>query len=95
MKHFRPILVIMGMVILLPAVAYANVDPAIVIQYGIHLMFLTWMIGIGEAILLCVLFRTWKGRIFISMIAANFASALIGVRFVNSEYHPYYGRCNY
>lgn len=84
MKHFRPILVIMSMVMLLPAVAYANAGPAIAIQYFVHLMFLTWIIGIGEALLLCVLFRTFKGRFFLSMIAANIATALLGRAFIKS-----------
>ena len=63
---------------------YANAGPAIAIQYFIHLMFLTWMIGIGEALLLCILFRTLKGRIFVSMIAANITSALLGKVFIES-----------
>ncbi|NLV43511.1 MAG: hypothetical protein GXY07_03300 [Candidatus Hydrogenedentes bacterium] len=88
MKHFRPILLIMFMVmmVLLPLVAHANAGPPVAVPFSFHLMSITWIIGIGEALLLCVLFRTCKVRIFLSMIAANYASAFFGIWFVKSAY---------
>lgn len=84
MEHLRTILIFMSMAMLLPAVAHANAGPPIVLAFSFHLMFVTWIIGIGEGLLLSALFRTWKSRIFISMIAANFASAFFGMWFVRS-----------
>jgi len=71
---------------MLPASAYANAGPPIILAVGIHLGFLTWLIGIGEALLLCTFFRTWKFRIFVSMITANFASAGFGLLLVYSGF---------
>jgi len=78
-------------VILSPAIACANGGPTIFLQFGFHLVFLTWIIGLGEGLLLCTFFRAWKApyrrnRIFISMIAANVASAWLGMLFVKSQY---------
>ena len=75
----------------LPAIAHANMGPSIGFQFEFHLFFLTWIIGIVEGLLLCTLFRAWRPRvwmfrIFFSMIAANVASAWLGMQFLNSRY---------
>ena len=77
----------------LPAVAHANIGPGSDPRFEFHLLFLTWIIGIGEGLLLCALLRAWKfrswkfckHRIYI-MIAANIASALLGMLFIRSRY---------
>jgi hypothetical protein len=89
MKHLRPTLWITGLIMMFPAIAYANMGPAILWQFGFHLWFLTWIIGLGEGLFLFILIRAWRqisdtSWIFISMIAANVASAWLGSLFVNS-----------
>jgi hypothetical protein len=91
MKHLRPTLWITGLIMMMPAIAYANAGPAIAFTFGYHLIFLTWVIGLGEGFFLFILFRAWRlrsgvPRIFISMILANIASAWVGMLFVNSVY---------
>ena len=90
MKQFWRILLFTLLTMTLTNVAYANVGPAILLRFSIHFFFLTWIIGLGESVLLCILFLEWRlcrvGRIIISMIAANFASALLGQLFVRSTY---------
>ena len=91
MKHLRQIVIIAFVAMMSPSIAFANAGPAIAWRFGIHLIFLTWVIGLGEGLLLYILFRGWRlrsgtYRIFISMIAANIASAWVGMRFVNSAY---------
>ena len=86
MKHLRQIVMVSLATIMLPTIAWANMGPAIAVKYGIHLMFLTWVIAIGESILLATLFRTWKLMIYVYMMAANVTSAWLGMRFVNSGY---------
>jgi len=91
MKRFQTSLLIMVPVLLSPAIACANAGPTIFLQFGFHLVFLTWIIGLGEGLLLCTFFRAWKvpswrDRVFISMIAANVASAWLGMLFVKSRY---------
>lgn len=82
---------IIGMVMMSATVASANAGPAIALKFGFHLLFLTWIIGLGEGFFLYLLFRAWRqrsgtARIFISMIIANIASAWVGMLFVNSAY---------
>lgn len=85
MKQLRQIAFITFVTTMLPAIAYANAGPAIAWRFGIHLVVLTFLIGIGEAILLCIVFRTWKSRVFYLMVGANVASAWIGMLFVKSR----------
>ena len=78
---------------MLSASANTNIGPGIRPAFEIHLVFLTWIIGIGEGLLLCTVFRAWrfrswrycKHRIY-AMIAANVASAWLGMLFVRSRY---------
>ncbi len=91
MKQLRQIAVIALVTTILTAVAYANMGPAMIVPFSFHLVFLTWIIGLGEGLLLCTLLRTWESRplmyrIFIAMIAANIASAWLGTLFVKSRY---------
>jgi len=91
MKYFRPTLLITPIITLLPTIAHANMGPVILLEFRIHLVFLTWIIGLGEGLLLCAFFRAWKihpwrKRIFISMIAGNITSALLGMLFIKSRY---------
>jgi len=91
MKQLRKIVLITFVTTILPAIAHANMGPAVVLQFGFHLVFLTWIIGLGEGLLLCTLFRAWRPRvwmfrIFFSMIAANVTSAWLGMLFVKSRY---------
>lgn len=91
MKHRRHIGIIAFVTIMSPAIAFANAGPPIAIQAYIHLVFLTWVIGLGEGFLLYLLFRAWRlptrtSRIFKSMIAANIASACLGMVFISSAY---------
>ena len=86
MKQLRLILLVIVVTIMFPASAYANAGPPIILAFGIHLGFLTWLIGFGEALLLCTFFRTWKFRIFVSMITANFTSAGFGLLLVYSGF---------
>ena len=65
--------------------------PAIALKFDFHLAFLTWIIGLGEGLLLCIVLSVWRFRtgifrIFISMIAANITSAYFGMLFVKSQY---------
>ena len=91
MKRFVPSILIIGTVLMSPAIACANAGPAIFLRFQLHFVFLTWFIGLGEGLLLCTLFRAFRlgsrtYRIFVSMIAANIVSAWLGMRFVNSPY---------
>ena len=91
MKHLRQILLVSMVTIMLPASAYANMGPAILWQFGFHLWFLTWVIGLGEGFFLFIIFRAWRlrsdtSRIFISMIAANVASAWLGSLWINNGF---------
>ncbi|NLV43698.1 MAG: hypothetical protein GXY07_04285 [Candidatus Hydrogenedentes bacterium] len=91
MIRFGPLLLITGMVVILPSIACANAGAAIFYQFGIHFVLLTWTIGLGEGLLLYILFRVWRlrsgtFRIFISMIAANVTSAWLGMLFVKNRY---------
>ena len=85
-KQPRQILFVTLLTMVLAGSAYANAGPAILLAFSFHLVYLTWMIGIGESILLAMLFRTWKFKIYVYMIAANVASAWLGMLFVNSGY---------
>lgn len=91
MKRLRWIFLFAFLTTMLPDIAYANMGPAILLEFEIHLVFLTWIIGLGEGLLLCTLFRawrvpSWRNRIFFSMIAANITSAWLGMLFVKSRY---------
>ena len=91
MKQLLRIFLLTLLTTMLSSVAHANMGPAIVLQFSIHFLVLTWVIGLGEGMLLCTLLRAWKlrslkKRIFISMIAANFISALLGLLFVKSTF---------
>ena len=91
MKQLRQMVLITFLTTILPAIAHANMGPSFNARFEFHLLFLTWIIGIVEGLLLCTLFRAWRPRvwmfrIFFSMIAANVASAWLGMQFLNSRY---------
>ncbi len=91
MEQLRQRVLITLVTTMLPTIAHANAGPAILWRFSTHLVVLTWVIGIGEGLLLCILLRAWrfrslKYRIFFSMIAANIASAWLGMLFVKSRY---------
>ncbi len=97
MKQLCKIILIMLVAMILPASAHANIEPSLRLPFAVHLWVLTWAIGSVEGLFLYILFRAWRLRsrtsrifisirIFISMIAANIASAWLGMQLVNSRY---------
>jgi len=51
-----------------------------------HLVFFNTIIGVGESVLLCLMFRTILPRFLLAMLAANYASAYVGKWFIESPY---------
>ena len=71
---------------LAPACAHGNTISIVGGTIGMHLFFGNFLIGVLEGILICWRFKTPAGRSIGLMVAANYASAILGYVFLMISY---------
>jgi hypothetical protein len=78
---YTPILVLL----FLPSMVLANAGTPLMWAEGLHLVFGNLIIGIGEGLLLALLFKLPKLKSIVILIAANYFSAWIGGLFLRGK----------
>ncbi len=59
--------------------AYANMGTALMLLGFFWVVFLNLFIGVGEALLIHRLVRRWNRHPFLTMVVANYVSAVVGL----------------
>ena len=86
MKRNRNAVILACVLALVPSITFANAGSGLIWTYMFHLVFFNTIIGVGESVLLCLMFRTILPRFLLAMLATNYASAYVGKWFIESPY---------